>query len=210
MNRIKVRVFLVAIMTLTFFHVNGQGFKAGVIAGISATQISGDNLGGYDKAGLIAGGMVSTELTKKLDLAMEIIFIQKGSKKNAKPDNFDYSTYLLRLNYFEVPLLLKWKYSKRFTFEVGPTFGYLLSVKEENELGEIPYDPPRPFDKFELGITGGMKVHFAQKFSFTFRVSSSVLPVRPHQSGESYQLNYGQYNAVLMFGLQYTFMKPNE
>lgn len=210
MNCNKLKLILAVLVSLTFVEVNGQGFRAGVIAGLSATQISGDNLGGYDKAGLIAGGMVSTELSRKLDLAMEIIFIQKGSKKNPNPDNGDYSSYFLRLNYFEVPLLLKWKYSKRFTFEVGPTFGYLISVTEENELGEIPYDPPRPFDKFELGITGGMRVHFAQKFSFAFRVSSSVLPVRPHQSGQSYQLNYGQYNAVLMFGLQYTFMKPNE
>ncbi len=209
MNGNHLKLFLALFISLTFFQVNGQGFKAGLIVGLSATQISGDNLGGFDKAGLIAGGMVKTELSEKLDLALEIIFIQKGSKKNPNPDNFDYSSYFLRLNYFEAPLLLQWRYTKRFTFEVGPTFGYLLSAKEENELGDIPYDPPRPFDDFELGITGGMKVNFAQKFSFTFRVSSSILPVRPHQSGESYRLNYGQYNAELMFGLQYTFMKPN-
>jgi Outer membrane protein beta-barrel domain len=180
------------------------------LIGISATQISGDNLGGFDKAGLVAGGMVSTKISEKFDMAMEITFFQKGSKENSDPEKGDYTSYNLRLNYFEVPVLFQWLYSKRFTFEAGPTFGALLSSKEENELGEIPWDPPRPFDNFELGITGGMRVHFAQNFSSVFRLSSSVLPVRPHQSGQSYRANYGQYNAALFLGLQYTFKKKNE
>jgi hypothetical protein len=202
--------FLVILFLLISISLHAQKFKAGVLIGISATQISGDDLGGFDKAGLVAGGMVSTSISEKFDMAMEITFFQKGSKKNSKPEKGDYNSYNLRLNYIEVPVLFQWMYSKRFTFEAGPTFGALLSSKEENELGEIPWDPPRPFDNFELGITGGMRVHFAQNFSSIFRLSSSVLPVRPHQSGASYRANYGQYNASLVLGLQYTFKKKNE
>ena len=206
MNKISCIVLLL----LVTVSVNAQKFKAGALIGISATQISGDDLGGFDKAGLVVGGMVSTPISEKFDIAMEITFFQKGSKKNAKPEKGDYNSYNLRLNYIEVPVLFQWKYSKRFTFEAGPTFGALLSYKEENELGDIPWDPPRPFDNFELGITGGMRVNFAQNFSSIFRISSSVLPVRPHQSGETYRANNGQYNASLLLGLQYTFKKKNE
>ena len=207
MNKISI---LTIIIFLSSISLHAQKFKAGVLLGISATQISGDNLGGFDKAGLVVGGMVSTPISEKFDMAMEITFFQKGSKKNSKPEKGDYTSYNLRLNYIEVPVLFQWKFSKRFTFEAGPTFGALLSYKEENELGEIPWDPPRPFDNFELGITGGMRVHFAQNFSSIFRLSSSVIPVRPHQSGESYRANHGQYNASLLLGLQYTFKKKNE
>ena len=65
MNCNQLKLFLTLFISLTFFQVNGQGFKAGLIVGLSATQLSGDNLGGFDKAGLIAGGMVKTELSKK-------------------------------------------------------------------------------------------------------------------------------------------------
>ena len=188
--------------------LSAQKFKAGVIAGVSATQISGDQLGGYNKAGIVVGGMVSTTLSKKFDFAMEILYFQKGSKKNSNPDKEDYTYYRLRINYFEVPLLLQWKYSKRFTFEVGPTVGALISEKEEDEYGDWPYS--RPFEKFEVGIGGGFKVHFAKKFSFTSRIESSLLPVRKHYSGETYRLNKGQYNAALSFTFQYTFNKTNE
>jgi len=197
-------------IALVFMSVSlsAQQFKAGLIAGVSATQMSGDQLGGYNKAGIVAGGMVSTMLSSKFDLAMEILYFQKGSKKNSNPDKGDFTYYRLRLNYFEVPVLLQWKYSKRFTFEAGPTVGALLSEEEEDELGIIPNR--RPFKKFELGIAGGFKVNFAQKISFTGRIESSVLPVREHYSGESYRLNKGQYSAALLFGLQYTFRKSNE
>jgi hypothetical protein len=204
---IKV-IFSVITLFLFTTSVHGQKFRAGVIAGITATQISGDNLGGFDKPGFAAGGMVSTPVSGKFDIAMEILFFQKGSKKNPNPDKGDYDEYNLRLNYFEVPVLIQWLFSKRFTFEAGPTFGALLSSKEEDEYGEVP--DPRPFDIFELGIAGGMKVNFAQKFSGTFRIETSVLPVREHQSGVTEFANRGQFNAALLFALQYTFKKKNE
>ena len=204
----KIKHILIFFFFLYSFSSSAQQFKAGVLTGISATQISGDDLGGFDKPGFVAGGVVSTLLAKKFDIAMEILFFQKGSKKNPKPDRGDYTEYNLRLNYFEVPLMVQWHYSKRFTFEGGPTFGGLLSSKEENEYGEVP--DPRPFDKFELGIAGGLKINFAQKFSTILRIESSVLAVRDHQSGETTGVNRGQYNAALFFGLQYTFKKKNE
>ena len=207
MKILNTLIFLFSI-TLLPLLLPAQTFRAGILTGVSATQISGDQLGGFDKAGLVGGGMVSTRLGKKFDLVMEILYFQKGSKKNPNPDIEDYTSYLLRLSYFEVPLMVQWHFSKRFTFEAGPTFGALLSEYEEDEWGELP--ERRPFKKFELGIAGGMKVNFAKKFSFIARIESSVIPVRDHYSGEDYRLNHGQYNAALFFGVQYTFKKRDE
>lgn len=190
---------------------SGQGFKAGLVAGISATQISGDQLGGFDKAGIAAGGFVSTYISPRFDAQMEILYFQKGSKKNANPDKEDYTYYRLRLNYFEVPLLLQWKYSKRFIFEIGPTFGALLSSQEEDEYGEL--NQTFPFRKFELGGLGGLNVMIAKGFSFNARMETSILPVREHVSGQSYRLNHGQYNGCIALTLRYKFegkQKPVE
>lgn len=204
----KKSLFVIALTFVIAFSADAQKFKAGLILGVAGTQVSGDNLGGFDKAGIAAGGMVSTPLSEKFDIAFEILYFQKGSRKNIKPDNEDYTSYLLRLNYFEVPIMLQWKYSKRFMFEAGPTFGALLSSLEEDQFGEIPES--REFNKYEVGIAGGMKIHFAKNFSSTLRIASSVLPVRKHASQETYQLNRGQYNAAILFALQYTFKKNNE
>ncbi len=181
----------------------GQSFKAGLIAGLSTTQISGDNLSGFNKVGLLAGGFVSTQLSEKFDAAMEITFIQKGSRKNADPDKNDYTSYLLRLSYIEVPILFQWNYSRRFCFEIGPTMGVLLSEYEEDETGELP--ARRPFNSFEFGGTVGLNINLVSGLIFNTRLSSSLIPVREHQSGQSYRLNAGQYNSVLAFTIRYKF-----
>ena len=190
---------------LISLSADAQRFKAGLRAGIAGTQISGDQLGGFDKAGIVAGGLVSTSLSQKFDLGFEILYVQKGSRKNADPDNGDLVSYLLRLNYFEVPVLLQWKYSKRFSFEAGPTFGALVGTLEEDEFGKL--DQPRDFSNLELGVGAGMSVHIVDGLYFNLRGTNSVLPVREHVSGQDYRLNRGQYNSALFFTFHYIFNK---
>lgn len=81
MVRYRISFIVVVFFLITILEARGQGFRAGVIAGVSATQISGDQLGGFDKAGIVAGGSVSTILSPKFDLQMEILYFQKGAKK---------------------------------------------------------------------------------------------------------------------------------
>ncbi len=210
LNNVTYR-FGIAFLFFFLLHIStvfSQGFKAGLIGGISTTQISGDQLSGFNKAGIVAGGLVSIELSQKFDLQMEIMYFQKGSRKNANPDKLDYTSYRLRLNYFEVPLLLEWKYSKRLSFEGGPTFGALLSSQEEDEYGELNIS--YPFKKFELGLAGGMNIVLIQGLIFNARYESSVLSVRAYVDGQTYRFNKGQYNTALVFSLRYKFDGKNK
>ncbi len=184
---------------------SAQSFDAGLIAGLSTTQISGDQLSGFNKVGIIAGGFVSTFISEKFDGNMQLMYIQKGSRKNADPEKNDYTSYLLRLSYIEVPLLLQWKYSNRFIFEAGPYFGVLLSSYEENEIGELP--DRRAFNDLEFGGSVGMNIVLVNNLIFNARLSTSFIPVRDHQSGQTFRLNAGQYNSVLAFTVQYKFGK---
>ncbi len=206
-NLITLRLLIVLMMLIVvpIATTQAQKFSAGAIAGVSATQLSGDELAGFDKAGLVLGGMVRTPLSERVDMAMEILYFQKGSRKNADPENNDYTSYLCKLNYFEVPILIQYKSQKRFTFEAGPTFGALLSSYEEDEYGELEINNRKPFNSFELGIAGGMKVHFAKDFSFIMRYGQSIMPVRDHVSGETYYFNKGQYNSSILIAFQYAF-----
>ncbi|MFZ9943406.1 MAG: outer membrane beta-barrel protein [Bacteroidia bacterium] len=188
---------------------HAQSFHAAIKAGISSTQVSGDNLGGFDQLGGAVGGVVGLPLSDKIDLNLEILFVQKGSRKLADPDNEDYKEYLLRLNYFEFPLFLQYKHSSKIALEAGPILGVLVSSKEEDELGPYNWTPPRPFDQTEIGAGGGLSYNFSGNWSVVSRFETSILPIRPHQSGQTYQWNRGQYNTVLLFMLQYRFNKSN-
>lgn len=193
----KKPVVLIAVFLFAVKFVYAQDFYAGIKAGVATTQVSGDELSGFDKAGLVAGGSVGLPLSKKFDLSMEILYIQKGSRKNADPDNGDYVSYLLRVNYFEIPLIAQWKFSKRFVFEAGPAFGVLLNSYEEDEYGEL--SQPVEFNKTEFSLLGGMTVNIVKNFAFNIRYEKSMLPIR--------EISRDQFNEALNFTFQYTFRK---
>jgi hypothetical protein len=114
----------------TFFFISGmvlhaQNFRAGLIAGLSTTQVAGDQLSGFNKAGIIGGGFVNAAMGEKISIQMEILFIQKGSRKPVDIDNNN-AYYVMRLSYIEVPLLFKWQAAQKFNNELGPSFGTLI------------------------------------------------------------------------------------
>lgn len=177
----------------------GQQFNGGLLGGLSMSEISGDRLTGPNKAGVYAGGFVNTYISKKSSFQMELDFIQKGSRKN--PDTLDNSNYyLLRLSYIEMFLHYKWDFSELFTLEAGPSFGVLIKSYEEAD-GQILTEPP--FNTGDLSLNVGLFFSLTQRWRFNARYSNSILAVRPHASGQTYQWNQGQYNEVLSFTFHY-------
>src|SRR5690554_2436533 len=83
-----------------------QGFNTGILAGINASQVSGDNYSGFNKAGILVGLFTNLDVSEKVNLQFEINYSQKGSRKNPKTDEGDHEFFLLRLNYIEVPMLV--------------------------------------------------------------------------------------------------------
>jgi len=190
-------------LALCFFCADAQNFHAGITGGLSATQVAGDGLSGFNKAGVIIGGFVNRKLSESTALQMEIIFIQKGSRMPVQPDN-DNIFYVMRLSYFEVPLLFKWQATPKFNFEAGPSFGALVFSEEENELGVINGLPP--FKKTEISGNIGLSYPLGEHLNVNSRFSTSILPIRPFPGGFSFAyFDRGQYNTVLMFTLQYQF-----
>jgi hypothetical protein len=179
-----------------------QRFFVGAKAGISSSQVSGDNLAGYDKAGFIGGLFCATKFSKKWSLQFEMLFIQKGSKYRAHPDLGDPNYYRLQLNYIEVPVLIQYHY-KKFTFEAGPGYAYLIDYKEEERFGDVT--GIRPFNKSEISINAGVNYSLPRNFGVNFRFSNSLSSIRDHLSGAKRIYNPGQQNTVLHFTLSYTF-----
>ena len=195
------------LLFLCLFFLSGsfllaQNFHAGLIAGLSTTQVAGDQLSGFNKAGIIAGGFVNGALGEKTGLQMEIIFIQKGSRKPPDPDNNEY--YVMRLSYIEVPLLFKWQAAQKFNIELGPSFGTLVFSEEEREWGV--YEPIIPFKKFDLSGNIGLSYSLTEKLTINSRLTNSMIPIRNLLDGYSFAFfDRGQYNTVLAFTLHYQF-----
>ena len=195
------RYSLLILLLLLTGKVTSQTFDAGLTGGIVGSQISGDNLGGFNKAGFQAGAFSGFKLSEKIGVRFEMYYIQKGSRKNYNPEEPQFPFYLLRLHYVEVPILLRYHH-KRFVFEGGLSYGTLFKSLEEDVSGVLP--STIPFKRSEIAGQVGIGTNITDNLAMVWRYSNSLLPVRGHSGGASYYFNMGQYNSVIEFLLQYT------
>lgn len=201
-------ISLLFILLLSILKVNAQDrFRAGVKLGLAATQVDGDTYSGYDKAGIAGGIFVTGKINEKWTASFEMIYIQKGSRRNAIPDQGDTRFYLLQLDYIEVPVLFQY-HQKKFIFELGPGFGYLVREREYNEFGELT--GKRPFNKTDANLNIGITYNIINNLNCSWRYSYSFLSIRDYASGASRWYNPGERNNVLAFTLTYMFGNEGE
>ncbi|HJM16727.1 MAG TPA: hypothetical protein QF851_04660, partial [Flavobacteriales bacterium] len=105
-------------------------------------------------------------------------------------------------SYIEVPISVNYYQNEITCFEIGIQTAFLLSSSDNDFSGPIPNNT-NEFNKIDLGAFIGMNYHLTDNILLNSRISNSILPVRPHASGATYQLNKGQYNSVLSFTLHY-------
>lgn len=105
-----VQLTLIGFLTWapTSLEAQTQRFKAGMMLGFNASQIDGDELWGYNKAGLNLGVRFAAIITPRIDLSMDMLYSQRGSQSQFSLDN---SVELNRYNlhYIEVPVILHFK-----------------------------------------------------------------------------------------------------
>ena len=180
--------------------IQAQNFGGGLILGLSTSQVSGDNLGGFNKAGLLAGGFIDLQLRNTLKIQMEMTFIQKGSNN----PNMNENTYSdISLSYVEIPLLLKYQQSSTIAIEGGIETAFLISASDNDIYGQISANSTEEFNTTDISIFIGMDYSINPRLILNSRISNSILPIRAHPSGTTFQLNKGQYNSVLSFSLHY-------
>lgn len=198
-----LRILLIGLCCFIFLNANAQRFKSEVQVGIVGSQVSGDDLSGFDKAGFLGGIGVRTDFKKnKFSLGFKILYLQKGSRKPSKLDQGDPTFYLLQLNYLEVPFQFRYLISKKIYVEAGPSFAYLVKSKEQDQDGELASRDP--FSKFDFSIAGAIAYSLNKQWDIRFEAWQSLLPIREHSNGNTYRLNQGQYNSVIALSIQYT------
>ncbi len=187
-----------------------QNFGGGITAGLSLNQIDGDTYGGYSKPGVVAGFIVNRELGKKFTLAMELKFVQKGSRASYNIETESGEYYRVQLNYIQLPLLGQYNFWNHFWGEAGLAYGYLINFKEEDDFGELP--DPVPFKKSELAVLLGVAYDIPKtKLRVNIRATNSILPIRQIKNQKNKDVYYvdanarGQYNRNLEFALAWFF-----
>jgi len=192
-------------------NLQAQNFAGGIILGLSTSQVSGDDLGGFNKAGLLAGFFANKSLSPLLSFQMEMTYIQKGSNNpnmNNSEHLQDYEKPDISSSYIEIPLLLKYHQSAVLKIEGGIQFANLIKAYYNDTYGEISTTTIDPFIDYDIGLLIGMDYKFSANLSLNTRISNSILPIGEEDYNHPTTYNStrkGKYNSVLSFAIHYNF-----
>ncbi len=161
-------------------------FGAGLIVGVTASQIDGDQSAGFNKLGLQAGLRGITRLGKRTDASIEILYAQRGAQSRIIKDQYDPYYFTLRLNYIEVPV--QWHYKDwkvkgedgdpdwyKAAFNIGLSYARYMGTKTKGEPQGLDIVALDYLKKNDLALVIGVNFMATQHIGLTFRYVRSLV-----------------------------------
>ncbi len=201
------RAILMLLLVISFNALTAQQrFQAGIVLGVTASQINGDNSAQFNKLGLTAGLKVNTILTNKSDFIIEILLSQRGSQTELLPRSGALQQ-TIHLDYIQVPVLFNYKdwlseeedYYKMH-FQGGLSYGRLFSTRFDNS----PIEEAGPFfRKDDISWMAGMTFFANEHLGFFARYNRSINLLFKNSSSNPNVNSLLSY--FLSFGANYVF-----
>jgi hypothetical protein len=192
------KYLLIIILSAISVFVYSQRFNGGIVAGISGSQVDGDENSGYKKLGLIAGGWVSTKLSQTVDMESGIYYINKGS--SFKGGDNSASSYKIKLSYIEIPFVMNYIYKEKYIFGAGLSGAYLLKAKLE-ENGEEAPENTYNYSGLDFSVIGSIGYILSPNLNVKLRYSHSIFTITDHRNQPN------QFNNVVTIALYYQLNK---
>lgn len=160
---------LILFLICSFNNAISQENKAKLIIGACASQIHGDQLGGYNKLGYTLGISVERELQNNLIFQPEILYNRRGSSTSTN----DIQSYSITLKYLDIPILLGYNLNELFNIQGGISIGRLIS-STKSFGGGISYNNIKDYDS---RIMGGIEYKALEKLSLKMRYAISIVNI---------------------------------
>ncbi len=227
-NTFLITAVLVAISFINVFAqgntASGNDFavsnhiRGGVIFGMNASQIDGDDFAGYHKVGFNTGFYGQLPLSKRFFISTEILYSQEGANNPVNPTTPVRDYFKWNLQYAQIPVLIHFQDKK--AFNVGAGFSYSRLVGEHLYAGGEP-QPPVSFctgkppgsnlidPKFlclkrsDYCVVAEANYLPFQHFAINVRYAYSMAPMGYY--GNSNFINRSMHNNLLSFRLMYIF-----
>ncbi len=186
------------------FRVQAQEFKSGYMLGVSATQVDGDNLSGYNKLGPHLGIFVERMFGDKFSVRPEFLFTIKGAKNYIDINNIA-DPIKTAFYYVEVPFFLNYRI-KKFQVEAGPSFGVLMYAYNNDNTGI--YETTDMYNRMEWAAHVGVSYRLKESMLLYGRYSYSMDCVDGGNCGALFtspKLRPGYFHNVISVGMRRYF-----
>lgn len=186
----KIIIILVFFTSATAF---AQKFEIGAKAGANISNFTGhdswQNAKTTSLVGFHVGGFVSFFLGNNFALQPEVLFSSQG----AKYENANHKENL-KINYINVPLMLKYRSAGGLYVEAGPQLGFKISESSSSidSLGKSS----------DLSIAGGIGYHSKIGFGIGARYTAGLSKVGDFKPANG--INPDFKNGVIQLSIFYT------
>lgn len=208
----KYLVSIQLIFTLNIFFpikLNAQLFHGGFLFGANGSQITGDNMVGFNKGGILCGVFIENKTTEKISLRMEMNYTQKGSRKVLNPySNTPGIWTLYRADYLEIPLMIDYQILNKWGATGGLALGFNVNEYYIDRYGT----EDRNFKlakNTESSLLLGLFYEFSEKLEFFLRYQSSLYNFSLADSTPFWQLwgnrRPGYIHVVTSAGIRFYF-----
>lgn len=169
-NKAHLLYALTAFISASFGIANAQstpvGAEFGIKGGVNMSNLYSGNVDDKNATyGFNAGFYAAFPISDNIFIQPEILYTTKGAELEYN-NAFVSGVGKFRLNYIEVPLLVKFKLTQNFNIHVGGYASYLVDGKVTNESSagnafdfeeKISADD---FNRFDAGLSAGVGVDF--------------------------------------------------
>jgi hypothetical protein len=199
------KVLLIVVVTLLGLgNVNAQEVKYGAKIGLNSSNLRGD-VDFDSKIGFNIGAFAEISLSDKLIFQPELLFSTQGAKFEESGANAN-ATVSIKINYLNIPLMLKYGVTDKLFLEFGPQLGFLLSGKSkyestyggETDSGE--QDIKDSSKSFDFGLNFGASFDVAENIMIGARYNLGLSNINDDDGDDD-----TAQNAVFSLSLGYRF-----
>lgn len=205
------RRFLVLLISLCLGLpglIQGQIIKGALLGGFTLTQVDGDEVYGFKKAGLTGGAAAIIPFSDQWSVSLETTYIQKGAYQSPQYlDSLSFE-YRIKLDYVEVPVMLHYTDKDVVTAGLGFAWGRLVNVQEWEHGRKVAETTllGGPYDRDDFSILADIRFRLRGRLHFNTRYAYSLDKIRTRDFRVGTQsFSRDQFNNVISFRLIYIF-----
>ena len=202
----------------TAAHAQNTGVQFGPKVGMSLSVLDGQiNRSAEFKPGLVLGGFVRWRLSERFAIQPELVYSQQGTA-----NKLDFGGYpgenKIKLNYLNVPLLLKIYAGRMVNIQFGPQLGVLLSGRRvgqtsyysgSNGTGYNTEDTDvKDLYKGDFALCGGLGVDLPNGLLGSVRINYGLTDIDNDGKSQAFRQAVGTggvHNRTIEFSVGYAF-----
>lgn len=205
MKKIILSIASIIIGSVSYAQDSKSNTGFGIKGGVNFTNLYTDDVNDNNMLTSFNIGVFATlPLTGNLAIQPEVNFSRKGAE--LVYDNlFASGTAKFKLNYIEVPVLLKINITDNFNIHAGPYLAYLINAQVTNESSGGSFDFEENFDnddfeKFDYGLSGGLGFDFTS-ISIGARYNYGLATIGKERTiaGNSYRFPDSKNSAISLY-----------